>query len=142
MWQENVKLYMRKLDQLSEYMKKTYSLVWGQCSQAMRSRIEEAADFQDIASHFDPIRLPMEIKMISFNVQSHQYLPVAMYKTSRSFMLSRQGRNDSVQTYHDTFCSHVQVVDEASGGISVGSKLYDMEIEAPDAAKSIHGRAH
>ena len=27
MWQENVKLYMRKLDQLNDYMKKTYSLV-------------------------------------------------------------------------------------------------------------------
>jgi len=35
MWQENVKFYMRKLDQLSEYTQKKYSLVWGQCSQVL-----------------------------------------------------------------------------------------------------------
>ena len=29
MWQENVNLYMRKLDQLTGYTKKTYSLVRG-----------------------------------------------------------------------------------------------------------------
>ena len=62
MWQENVKLYMRKLDQLNEHTKKTYSLVWGQCSQAMGSRVEELADFPDIATHFDPMRLLPQIK--------------------------------------------------------------------------------
>ena len=78
MWQENVKLYMRKLDQLSEYTNKTYSLVWGQCSQVIQPRVEEAADFPDITLHFDPIRLLTEIKLIAFNVQSHQHLPVAI----------------------------------------------------------------
>jgi len=136
MWQENVKLYMRKLDQLSEYTKKTYSLVWGQFSQAMRSRVEEVEDFHDIALCFDPIRLLTEIKLIAFNVQNHQHLPVAIYKTARSFTLSRQGKNDSVQTYYKTFCSHIQVVDEASGGsgIGVGDKLYDIELDELDPA--------
>ena len=129
MWQENVKIYMRKIDQLSESTKKTYSLVWGQCSRAMRSRVEEVVEFPDILSHFDPIRLLTEIKLIAFNVQSHQHLPVAMYKTLRSFMLCRQGRNDSVQTYYETFRSHIQVVEEASGGIAAGNKLYDIEID-------------
>ena len=119
---------MRKLDQLSEYTKKTYSLVWGQCIQAMRSRVEDVSDFPDIALHFDPIRLLTEIKLIALNVQSYQHLHIAIYKTTRSFTLSQQSRNDSVQTYYETFCSHIQVVDEASGGIAVGDKLYGVEL--------------
>ena len=95
----------------------------------MRSRVEESADFLDIATHFDPIRLLTQIKLIAFNIQSHQHLPVAIYKVSRSFMLSIQGKNDSVQTYYESFCSYVQVLDEASGGISVGNKLYDVRIK-------------
>lgn len=67
--------------------------------------------------------------MIALNVQSHQYLPVVIYKTVKSFMTSRQGRNDSIHNFYKAFCSHIQVVSEASGRLAIGDKLYDFELD-------------
>jgi len=102
--------------------------VRGQYKPTVWAKIEEVENFEKIAAAYDLIELLRLIKQILYEVQSHQYLPVVMYKTLRAFMVERQGWTETVQAYYEIFKSHVQVVKKVSGGLGVENKLHQHEL--------------
>jgi len=58
------------------------------------------------------IELLKEIKLIVFDTQSHHYLPLSVYKTLRTFMMSRQDKHVSRKKYREAFQNQVTVLDQ------------------------------
>jgi hypothetical protein len=50
-----------------------YSLVWGQCTDAMQAKVEATSTFNAIFASNDGIELLKTIKQVSFNFQSQKY---------------------------------------------------------------------
>ena len=63
-----------------------------------------------------------------FDVQSDQHLPFGIYNMLHIFMLSRYGEGEIFLTYFDRFRNHLDVVKEASGGIIIGDKLFNADL--------------
>jgi hypothetical protein len=48
-WEEQVDKYVRQVNYLKQSMKTVYSLVWRQCTDFMRQKVEAVTDFEIIS---------------------------------------------------------------------------------------------
>ena len=49
-WEKQVDLYVKKLDQLESDVHALYSLVWGQCTDAMHAKVESATGYAAVST--------------------------------------------------------------------------------------------
>jgi hypothetical protein len=83
-WGKRVDKFVRRETQLEENMKTAYTLVWGQCSDMMRQRIETYNVYSEISTTGDVIALLKIIKGINFNFQSQKHVPVSLHEAKKS----------------------------------------------------------
>jgi hypothetical protein len=73
LWEKQVDKYVKKGSWLAEHVKSLYSFVWGQCSEAMRQKVEAVENFEIISNASDGIALLNAIKNADYNYQSQKY---------------------------------------------------------------------
>ena len=117
-WERDVEEFCRRQHNVREHIKTLYSLVWGQCSDIMRQRIEALDEFDKMSTDDDGIALLIAIKAQTFNFQSQKYLPHAMHETKRRFYFFSQGKL-TTQMYHEQFQNLVEVIETIKGNIGV-----------------------
>ena len=69
-YKERVKIYVSRKDRYEENKDKLYSIIWGQCSNAMQSKLQNKTTFQDIDDNGQCLNLLKEIKGIIFNFET------------------------------------------------------------------------
>jgi hypothetical protein len=92
-WEKQINKYVKHLDQRDTNIQTLYSLVWGQCTDAMQAKVESTYGFNAVLVANDGIEL------LSYNFQSQKYLPHAIHEAKRRFFLLSQGRQSTVQEY-------------------------------------------
>eukprot|EP00978_Attheya_sp_CCMP212_P038666 scaffold193831_cov29-Attheya_sp.AAC.2 len=102
---------------LEENLKTLYSLVWGQCTDAIRTRIEALDNYQTMESDADGIELLRMIKDLVFNFQSQKYLPLALDESKARFYYYKQGKYSTPQVYLEQFQNMVDVIEHSGGTI-------------------------
>ena len=85
MWKEEARDFIKQKILINGSVKRVYSLVRVQCGDIIRVKVEKV--FGDIKRGLKSIELIKEIELIACNVQSHQYLPVSMYKIICNFLM-------------------------------------------------------
>ncbi len=93
MWEKKVDEFVKRETYLEQNMKTLYSLVWGQCTDAMRQKVEATNEFEKLSSNGDGLGLLRIIKDLVYNFQSQKYLSQAPHETTRSFYLCYQNRH-------------------------------------------------
>jgi hypothetical protein len=63
-WEKQVDEFVRRETELRENVKTLYSLVWGQCTDIMKQKLEASDDFEDIALEQNGLELLKAIKNI------------------------------------------------------------------------------
>ena len=116
-WEKQVDLSVKKVDQLQTNIQLLFSLVWGQCTDVMQSKVEASTTYKAIANSNDGIELLKLIKDIAFIFSSQKYLPHAIHDAKRRFFLQFQGRQLNVKDYLDQFTIHVNVRDHIGANI-------------------------
>jgi Zinc knuckle len=106
---------VRRETQLEENMKTAYLLVWRQCSDMMRQRIETYNAYSEISTTGDVIALHKIIKGINYNFQSQKHVPVSLHEAKKRFYGCYQAIYQSIQA---TFQNNVDVI--AHIGCSIG----------------------
>jgi hypothetical protein len=84
-WEKTVDEHVQRLAQLNSNIQILYSLVWGQCSNIVRQKVEATKDFKDIANSGDGLKLLNTLKGISFHFQSQKYLAHAIDKALKRY---------------------------------------------------------
>ena len=133
-WEMQVAEFCKRQHSVHEHIKTLYSLIWGQCSDIMRQRIEALDSFDKMSSDGDGIALLIAIKGQTFNFQSQKYLPHAMHETKRRFYFFSQGKS-TMQMYHEQFQNLVQVIETIKGSIGVDPGIE--QLVATDLKKDI-----
>ena len=118
-WEKQVDEYVKRETYMHENIKTLYSLVWGQCSDIMRQKVEASDNFDSICASGDGLKLLKAIKGIAFHFQSQKYLPHSLYESKRRFYQCHQGKFMSTQAYLEHFQNTVDVVIH-SGGMLTG----------------------
>jgi hypothetical protein len=125
-WEKRVDEHVKRQSYLVENMKTVYSLVWGQCIDVMRQRLEAMIEFRRLSSDRDGLELIMAIKDLIFKFQSQKFLPQALHKSARRFYSCRQGKQMTTQAYLELFQNTVDVIQHSGGAIGNHPGIVDM----------------
>jgi hypothetical protein len=82
-WEKKVDEFVKPESYLTENMKTVYSLVWGQCTDVMRQKVEATDGYKALLSNGDGPGLLKSIKDLVYNFQSQKYLPQALHELMR-----------------------------------------------------------
>ena len=113
---EQVKEYVTQTSRLQENIKCLWALVWGQCSDTIRTRIQALDMYEDMHAASDGLQLLIAIKDLMFNVQERKYIPLSIHLAKRQFFLLSQGRN-TVGEYYEQFKNQTDVLTHIGAGI-------------------------
>jgi hypothetical protein len=124
-WEKEIDEYVKRKSVYNENMKSAYSVVWGQCSNAMRAKLESRDTHENIALAGDVIGLLRNIKDAAFSFQSEKYKVHALHEAKRRFYSLYQDRNMTVQAYMEKFKNQVDVIEHCGGSVYEESLLAD-----------------
>jgi hypothetical protein len=116
-WEKAVDESVKRENYLTENLKTVYSLVWGQCTDVMRQKVEATKDFKTLSSTADGLGLLRSIKDLVYNFQSQKYLPQALHESTLRFYFCRQGKHMTTQAYLEMFQNTVDVIEHSGGMI-------------------------
>jgi len=121
-WEEKIKLHVKRDMTLEEGVQKLYSVVWGQCTDAMQARLEGIKDHAAVATSMNGIALLKEIKSVAFQFQNQKYQPVSLHMAMRRFYLMSQG-NVNNHDYLEKFNNNVELIEENGGELGTATVL-------------------
>jgi hypothetical protein len=116
-WEKEVDEYVKRKTYLSDNMQTVYSLVWGQCTDVMRQKIEALAVYDKLTTQGDGLALLKAIKDLVYNFQSQKYLPHALHESKRRFYFCTQGKHMTASMYLEQFQNIVDVIEHSGGSI-------------------------
>jgi hypothetical protein len=106
-WEKKVDEYVKKESYFDENMKTLYSLIWGQCTDIMRTKLESLNLFEAISSASDALALLKSIKNIVFNFQSQKYKPQALHEAKRQLFVLQQDRIMTAQAFLEQYQNNI-----------------------------------
>lgn len=124
-WEKQVDEYVRRDTELRENIKTLYSLVWGQCTDIMRQKLEALDTFETISTTSNGLDLLKAIKTIVFQFQSQKYLPHALHEAKRRFYMCYQGKFTTTAIYLEQFQNMIDVIQQSGGGIGDDQGIID-----------------
>jgi hypothetical protein len=100
-------------------MKSLYDLLWGQCSETIRSRLRQHDDYADYSANAGSMALLKAIRAEMTGFRDKQYLPYSLHQMMRDFYSLSQGQHRSNQEYYDKFNLLVKTAQESGASIGV-----------------------
>lgn len=122
-WEKQVDEFCKREAQLRENVKTLFSLVWGQCTDIMRQKLDALPDHEAVALANDGLELLKSIKVIVFQFQSQKYLPHALHEAKRRFYMCYQHKFMTTTAYLELFQNIVDVIEQSGGTIGTDSGL-------------------
>ena len=109
-WEIEITEYIKKRDKIGANLKKLFSLVWGQCTKLMRTKLQKMPSFDEkINGHQDAIGLIKSIKGLTFKSDVKQYAPMAMVDIDTRLYKFTQGSQVTDAWYYEQFLSLIHI---------------------------------
>jgi len=130
-WEKKYGLFLNKTDDITEGIRKLYAIVWGQCSEAMQSRLQEMNNFANIETTLDGIELLRTIRNIAFSYKTHDHPVVALHSFKYDLYRLSQSRYQTTQDFYDSFVNMVTVNESIGNNIGTdeGMLMHVMKIQ-------------
>ena len=128
-WEIEITEYIKRKQKVDANLRKLFSLVWGQCTELMKSKLQQTADYDDINAMQDSIGLIKNIKGLTFKFDTKQYAPMAMVNIDTRLYRFSQGRDTTDALYYEQFKSLVEVIEHYDGEIGHHPKLIVQELQ-------------
>jgi hypothetical protein len=116
-WKKKVEEYVRRESYLEENIKSLFSLIWGQCTDIMRQKVEALNAFDKLAANNNGIVLLKIIKNTAFSFETQKNSWQASREVIHHFYMVSQGKHMTTQDYLKHFQNMVDVIDYTSGVI-------------------------
>jgi hypothetical protein len=121
LWEKEIDEYVRRKAKLTANCEKLYSLILGQCTEHMVSKLEYLDDFKEIERALDVITLMKAIKGIAYQFDGQTYEDDALHQAMKRFYLFNQHREMTNTKFLETFKTLVSVITEC--GSEIGHHL-------------------
>ena len=102
-----------------------FSIVLGQCTEAMKSNLESESTYETIANNSDVIELLKLIRNVEFSYDSKRYPYLAMYTAMKGVYGNYQKNYTNFDAYLESFQNLVSVVEHCGGNFAVHPNLID-----------------
>ena len=127
-WELDIVAYVKKRNKIDDGLKKLYSLIWGQCTDHMKAKLESTPGFSTMNNNQDSLTLLKEIKGFTFQFDSDKYLPLSLAEATCRLYRFYQGRDMTNSQYLERFKSLVAVIEHYGGTIGRHPKMDEQEI--------------
>jgi hypothetical protein len=118
-FKEEIRIFVKTKAAIESTMKSLYDLIWGQCSETLRSRLRGYNDYATYSPSADSLALLKGIRAEMTGFRNKQYLPHSLHQIMRDFYNLAQGKQRSNQEYYDEFNSLVETAEES--GATIGN---------------------
>ena len=126
LWKMDLKEYREKLKVFANFRAGLFSLVLGQCTDALQERLKSHHDYQGASQ--DGIALLVIIRSLIHTFEENRKLSDAILDVKEKFYKFYQGRYMTLERYHELFLAQVEVLDEV--GITVEDEALVEEVAA------------
>ena len=117
-WEKLIDEHVKRITYLNENMKTLYSLVWGQCTDIMRQKVEANNSFETISKTGDGLGLLTTLKGVAYQFQGQKYISHALHESMKRYYNCSQGKLATTQAYLENFQNVIDVVVHSGGKIS------------------------
>ena len=128
-YKEQIKMYVSRKERYVENKDKLYSVIWGQCSDSIQSKLQSKPTFHNIDESRDCLRLLKEIKGIMFNYESQQYPIISMHMAALKYFTTKQGKFEGLTEYYKRFKTTVEILEHYGANIWYHPSLILKEYE-------------
>ena len=112
---EEIKDYVKDLKLIKSNLKKIYNLVYGNCTDSVRTMVKTDDNYESKSLIFDHEWLFKKVKMIVSGLDTKVNLRVSLHAAMLNYMLMKQYPNETNNTYLTRFRSMVETLKLAGG---------------------------
>jgi hypothetical protein len=116
-----VRSYLLQEQKLTENIKKAFAIVYKQCTENLKSKLEQHKDWAALSLSCDVLALLELIRSMVFKYEDRMFQPLSLHKVKQSFYSFRQGNLPNVE-YLQSFKNRYEMAN------SHGVILYDREV--------------
>ena len=102
-WKMEHKMFLERKTLRKSNEKKLYALVWGQCTQALKSEMMSLVDYGDSENRENSLWLLINIKIISTGVDATANVMVTYHQQFMSVSFIRQSLTELMEEYLKEF---------------------------------------
>ena len=137
-WDYEFKAFMARKTTLRTNCEKLFSLLLGQSTPAMRSKLESRDDWKSIKSGYLVVSLLSALRDVTYKFEGHKNPYLSIHLAQRDAFLIKQGNNESITSYKERHDAVVGVLEGIGGdGIWTNTVSTEMELLAIDASLTI-----
>jgi hypothetical protein len=115
-WKLDIRDHRAKAQEYENFRAGFYTLVLGQCSEAMEDRLRSHVKFDN--ANLDGTSLLIIIKTLLYTFEERRMLSDAIWDVKEKYYAMKQGRNMLLQKYHEHYNALAQVLDEVGVNIA------------------------
>jgi hypothetical protein len=124
LWTEAVKKFTRQKEAYDDHNNTLYSIILGQCTPYLITKIEADGEWPGIMEAMDGIKLLRSIKRICYNYQSQKNFRQSVHEALYRFYHLSMDKYTTPQEYFERFMNQVHVVEEVGGSFGSLAKQY------------------
>ena len=87
-----IDIYIKRDGIIDENLQKAYSLIHGQCTELLKSKINTSANWETVSSQYDMLGLLDAIKTIIYKFKDQKYIPLSLHHAKSNFCAFCQGK--------------------------------------------------
>ena len=111
---KKIDLYVKQDGILSENLEKAYSLIFGQCTKILKSKLKSSVNWDTMSSNYDMFTLLEAIKKIIYKSKDQKYLPISLHNSKTNVYNFRQGTMTNPD-YLDKFMNLTEMAESYEG---------------------------
>jgi hypothetical protein len=116
-----VKNYLYQRQKLDENVKKAFTIVYKQCTENLKSKLEQSPEWALLSVNCDVLALMELIRSMVFKYEDRMFQPLSLHRVKQSYYSFRQGGLSNVE-YLQAFKNRYEMAN------SHGVVLYDEEV--------------
>jgi len=136
LWNRQVDSYYMRSGHIESNLKAIHTIVWAQCSKAMRAKLKSLPDFDTKDGEGDSVWLLKSIRATIMHFETETYVQVSLTDAWISYYNYRQGPDMTLATYVEEFRTLVEALEHYGGSIGIDSgRLKAEEATLTDATR-------
>ena len=128
-WIKKVDIYVERLTALDNNLRTIFTVIWGQCSNMMQTKLKALPEYDAKAKEKDCVWLLKEIKGIMNHFDGSKYIYVSLDDATEEYYRYRQGHSQPLDSYYKTFKAHVEVLEHYGANVG-GDTAFLKDVES------------
>jgi hypothetical protein len=132
-----LKTYMKRVEAIEGNSRIIYSVIWGQCSQMMQSKLETLPSYEKMRTNCDCASILKEIQGITHRFEGTRNIFVSLDDAWHRYYIFKQHQNQSLHDFHKEYQGILQVLEHYGASFGTDMPLQKAVREAASVTPTV-----